>query len=72
VFNAAVAFAIAAIPVGRPRVVTTILAWGTERLAQAGAIMKRLASAQTLGFTSAINSGKTGTLTMNQDPDHHR
>src|SRR5689334_1198772 len=66
VFNAAVAFAIAAIPVGLPTVVTTILAWGTQQLASAGAIMKRLASAQTLGSVSAINSDKTGTLTMNQ------
>jgi P-type Ca2+ transporter type 2C len=61
VFNAAIAFAIAAIPVGLPTV-----AWGTQQLAKAGAIMKRLASTQTLGSTSAINSDKTGTLTMNQ------
>ena len=42
VFNAAVAFAIAAVPVQLPTVVTTILAWGAQALVRAGAIMKQL------------------------------
>jgi Ca2+-transporting ATPase len=65
-FLSGVAFAVAAIPTALPAVVTAILSKGSTQLAGAGAIMKRLRSVETLGSTSALNSDKTGTLTLNQ------
>jgi Ca2+-transporting ATPase len=65
-FVSAVSLAIAAIPEALPTVSQVILSRGGLGLARRNAIVKDLPSVETLGFTSAINSDKTGTLTMNQ------
>ena len=65
-FITAIALAIAAIPTALPTVLQVILSAGAKELAGQNAIVKDLASVETLGSTSAINSDKTGTLTMNQ------
>lgn len=65
-FITAIALAIAAIPTALPTVLQVILSGGAKELAGQNAIVKDLGSVETLGSTSAINSDKTGTLTMNQ------
>ena len=66
-FDTAVAPAIAAIPLALPMVVQVVLSLGSVELAKEKAIVKDLPSVETLGFASAINSDKTGTLTHEPD-----
>jgi Ca2+-transporting ATPase len=60
------AMAISAIPTGMPAFVSGLLSLGAKELADSKAVVKNLTDVETLGATSAINTDKTGTLTMNQ------
>ncbi|MCX6270558.1 MAG: cation-transporting P-type ATPase [Bacteroidetes bacterium] len=64
VFSVSVAAAM--VPEGLPAQISMALSLAVARLAKRNAIVKKIASAQTLGSATVIASDKTGTITKNE------
>ena len=62
-FITSIAVAVAAIPEGLPICITVVLALGMQKILKKQGLVRKLASAETLGSTSIIATDKTGTLT---------
>ena len=65
IFIFGIASLVSGIPEGLPAVLTIVLAIGALRMAKKKAIIRNLASTETLGVVNTIITDKTGTLTKN-------
>lgn len=61
-----ISIAASMVPEGLPAQISVALALAVGRLAKRNAIVKKIASAQTLGSATVIASDKTGTITKNE------
>jgi P-type Ca2+ transporter type 2C len=61
-----VSLAVAAVPEGLPAILSVVLGLGVLRMARDRAIVKKLASVESLGSASVVCTDKTGTVTKNE------
>lgn len=66
VFLTSTALMVAAVPEGLPAAISIILAIGVSRMYKKKALIRKMASIESLGATTVICSDKTGTLTKNE------